>query len=406
MDIKSFDRINDNYMLFDKDSNGRVIYEYQLKNVVATGESLYYPNTLFKTMEYCNLIKPINETTMSLKTVIKEGKLIPEVAFTKIETDNMFFFVYNTDNYFHFMYDTLPYLITYNDVLKTDPNMKLLMNYPNPNKLDHYKFVIEMLEILGIKNDKIRLINNTTLYESIILSTSYTHDFDSNLPPRIEVYDFFKEIVNKFKYSAYAVNLPKKIYVSRRTWLHGDLSNIGTNYTSRRKMMNEDALVEFLVSKGYTEVFTENMSSEEKIVMFANAEKVIGAIGGGLCNVLFGNKNCDLISIVSPGFIEVNERFKYSFNNVNTTLFDKVSSFETTDLKTNMRVKVGSVVGEITNIDNDDITIAYSDTTIAGWNNDVEYKKKKVKAQDCEKLDNGLNSPWVVNLEEFKKLDL
>ena len=311
--------------LFDTDSNGRTIYIYQLNNVSPIGESLFYPNVLLNETNSSSIFNPINETTMSLKSIEKEyGDMKPSII-TKVENDNMFFFVYNTDNYFHFVYDTLPYLITYKELLKSDPNIKLLMNYPNSGKKEHYKFVMEFLAILDIDLSNIKIIDKNTEYNSVLISTSYTHDFNSNLPPRQEIYSFYKEIVNKFKYSVYSVNTPKKIYISRRSWLHGDYSNIGTNYTTRRKMINEDALVDLLSKEGYIEVFTENMSTVEKIVMFSNAESVIGAIGGGLCNILFSKETCKLIAIISPTFLEVNERFKFSFNNVNTLLFDNVN---------------------------------------------------------------------------------
>jgi len=138
--------------------------------------------------------------------------------------------------------------------------------------------------------------------------------------------------------------------------------------------------------------------------MFANAEHVVGAIGGGLCNVLFSNKKCKLTAIVSPHFLKVNNRFRYSFSNVNLQFFNSTRNTEHTKFKTYMRVKVKDIVGEITNINNDNITISYSDTPIAGWNHDVKYCTKIVKKRDCIKLDNGINSPWCANLNKLLPL--
>ena len=45
--------------------------------------------------------------------------------------------------------------------------------------------------------------------------------------------------------------MPKLVYISRRTWINKDKSNIGTDYTNRRKMMNEDLLVEELTKLGF-----------------------------------------------------------------------------------------------------------------------------------------------------------
>lgn len=232
--VKELKDIQNKNTLFEKDSNGREIIVYKLNNVVATGESLFYPNALFKAIETGEIFNPINETTMSLKKVVKQYNIPEQVPVNKIEDDNMFFFVYNTDNYYHFVYDSIPYLITYLELLKSDPNIKLLMNYPNPSKKEQYKFVIEFLELLGITDENIRIIDNETLYNTVIFSTSYTHDFDSNLQPRAEVYKFLQELAIDVKYAFDHKDTPKKIYISRRTWKHGDFSNIGTNYTTRR----------------------------------------------------------------------------------------------------------------------------------------------------------------------------
>ena len=83
-------------------------------------------------------------------------------------------------------------------------------------------------------------------------------------------------------------------------------------------MVNEDELVEILVRNGYVEVFTESLSTVDKIKLFYNAESIVGAIGGGICNVLFSKDSTNLLALISPTFLDVNSRFIFSLNNVNT----------------------------------------------------------------------------------------
>jgi hypothetical protein len=388
--------------LFSKDENNREINLYELVDVLITGESISYPNTLLYDINNDIIINPVNETTMSLKT-IKETKVFnnQNKNFKKTEDKTVFFYIYNFDNYYHFIYDSLPYLISYIDCRKTNKDIKLLMYYPY-GKDYFYRFVTEFLEILNINNDDIIIANEDTLYKKIIVSSSYTHGVDSNLPPRKEIYEQYQKIVKKIKPESF--NTPKKIYVSRRSWLHGDVSNIGTNYTLRRKLVNEDELVEILIKKGYSEVFTENLTTIEKIAMFANAEIVVGPIGGGICNVLFSNNNCKLTAIVSPYFLDVNQRFVHSFKNVDVFYFMESENLEKDEFKKYMRVKCDELVGEIIQVDSDEIKILYSDTKISGWNSDTEYKVMTKQKGRCTKLDNGLNSSWRINLNEIKKI--
>lgn len=412
MNMNCFTTHPNNCLLFPKDENGREIKIFEFNEITITGESLLYPNPVFYDTKQGKVYTPYKEGVMSLKGVEDNKEIRIDADYDNIENDPVFFFIYNTDNYYHFVYDSLPILISFLTLKKTIPHIKLLMNYPNSSKNEFYRFVTEFLELIGVKDD-IKLVSYKTLYKQVFVSNSYTHDIDSNLPPRQIIYDFYKMIVNTVKekrkneFKIY----PENIYVSRRTWMHNDQSNIGTNYTTRRKMMNENELVYKLVNNGYTEVFTELLSTEEKILLFANANNVIGAIGGGLCNVLFSHKNCKLISLNSPTFLDINRRFTYSFNNVNYIPFNYTYHTEKGHFKTNMRVKVGNTVGEIIKIDHsksdlvDSLAhISYSDTKIAGWNDTVKYNTRTVELKHCTRLDNGLNSPWAVNIPELEKL--
>lgn len=390
-------------IIFEKDENEREINIYKFTDVSAYGSTLY-PNCVFKSDT--DVINFSTEKVMSLNIELNSD--VP-----KLETDTMylsvieplFYFVYNTDNYYHFVYDTLPYLISYFELKKEIPNLKLLMNYPNYSKKEFYKFVTEFLELLDIKTEDILIIKQRHEYKEIYVSNSYTHGFKSNLPPRKEIYDFYQKIVEiaKSKSNSDIDSLPKKIYVSRRTWVHGDTSNIGTNYTTRRKLECEDELVNVLKDQNIQEVFTEQLSTIEKINMFNNAELVIGAIGGGLCNVLFGKPDLNLLCIVSPTFLDVNYRFKYCFDKVRCFYHDNTFHTEDSLWKKWMRVKIvtQNIIGEVEEVDDDMLTVCYTDESVAGWNNEMQLKKTKVRKDICSPLDNGLNSSWNFNLYNF-----
>ena len=153
--------------ILEKDDNNREINIYKTKNVCLTGHSIFYPNTLLKTDD--KLILPILERTMSLKCGTIYEKQNMEYNYTKTEikeivNEPLFFFIYNTDNYFHFLYDTLPYLISFFELKKELPKLKLLMQLPNPQKKEMYRFVLEFLEILDITNNNIVILNDKVFF--------------------------------------------------------------------------------------------------------------------------------------------------------------------------------------------------------------------------------------------------
>lgn len=388
------------YTLIEKDSNGRTIYIYKLLECFFGGENLSYPNLIVKSFKDKKIYEPIREQTMSLSLLTKEKKSFfsnPEKKFTK----PLFFFSFNFDNYFHFVYDTLPYLISFFEVKKKVTNLKLLVSNDKNSINGFYPFVKEFLKEYGIDEEDLVFLDANTVYNEIYFSSSYTHDYKSNLSPREEVYDFLKKIT-----PTSCDSTPKKIYVSRRSWLHNNFSNIGTNYTTRRKFSNEDEVVSFLTQKGFHEVFTENLSTVEKLQMFKNAEIVIGAIGGGICNVLFSNPETKLVSLVSPGFLEINQRFLYSLSKVNLTLFQKSFHIENDKYKRFMRVvsEKNNIVGEIVEVLTDTLIVQYTNEPVAGWNLDKKYEQIELEKKDCKILDFGLNSEWGVDMVEFEKL--
>jgi len=386
----------------DKDENDRDILISSLHDVQFVGDNLFYPNIMAHSHLDNETYRVIREKTMSLGNLSHEG----DIRFTeilKIEVTPVFFFVYNTDNYFHFVYDTLPYLITYNKIKGFDSSVKLLMNYPNPQATEFYRFVTEFLELFGITKEDILMVDGNTRYKHVYTSSSFTHDNDSNKPPRKEVYELFRGLIEDHK-DKFTNNFGKKIYISRRTWLHNDFSNIGTNYTNRRKLEVEDEVVDYLVTKGFTEVFTENLTTLEKLDLFSNAEYVVGSIGGGLCNVLFSPKETKLLTLVSPTFLDVNSRFIYSLNQVDNTLFNDTKHTEEGEFKNFMRIKSNDIVGEICEVGKSTVNVKYTKEKVSGWNSQNEFDITELKKSDCERLDNGLNSCWTLDLGSLKSL--
>ena len=404
MKITKLSDLNTFKRLLKEDINGRKVDIFKISEVIPF--ETFYPNFLFKGMvnNQYTFIKPIDERVMSLnfESVYEIDDV--SVDIKSFESNPLFYFIYNTDNYYHFVYDSLPYLISYLELKKEISNLKLLMNYPNHSKKEFYRFVLEFLEILNIKLDDIVIVDKNTKYDEIYISDSYTHGINSNLPPRSEIYDLYSNIVSIIKgLELSKKEFPKKIYISRRTWLNNDTSNIGTNYTTRRKLECEDELVSILDKNGYVEIFTETLSTIDKILLFDQVSEVIGSIGGGLCNILFSKKECKLISICSPTFLDINNRFKFCFTNVETLYYENSFHIENDYWKKWMRVKCENIVGEIEEVLDDSLIVSYTDNIVAGWNSEMEYKKVKLKKEECIALDYGLNSNWSINLDYFIK---
>lgn len=407
LDKKKYSNKEENYRFnfLNIDSNNREVDIHILNDCVLTGENLIYPNPLIYSCLDGVLYNPNDEIIMSLKDLDKKNNFHFSLKYDKIIDEEVFYFIYNTDNYYHFLYDTLPYLISYKFLKQNNNNLKLLMGYPNLIMKKNYKFVEEILQILDITEKDIIFVEDNTLYKKIFISSSYTHGIDSNLPPRNEIYELYDFMVDKIKNIHKFNHVGKKYYISRRSWIHSDYSNIGTNYTSRRKMINEDKLVEELQKNGFEEIFTENMSTLEKIILFSSSECIVGAIGGGMGNLLFSNKKVKSIVITSPEFLKINNRFKYSFINSNNIIFEDTFHVSKEEHKKFCRVKTNNgIVGEIIEINGDLLTINYSTNSVAGWNSEIEWNKAIINKRDVKLLDHGLNSEWECNIHSLLRI--
>ncbi len=353
------------------------------ENVSLTGLTTEYPNVLLYTGGY--LMQPVHEMTMSTQTTTEIQEYEPKVSdLILTKRGKYFFFIYNTENYFHFLYDSLPMLLEFLK-LRDDPEfagIKLLMS---PGSLK-YPFVYDCLHLLGITTDDIEYTSYGFQYECVVVVNSYTHDGQSNDPPHPDVW----ELYNRMKTAAFQtpIETPKKFYVSRRSWIHGDTTNIGTNYTTRRKIVVEDQWVEQLKSKGYEEVFCEKLSMAEKIQYFANATHIVGAIGGGMCNLVFSPPECCVLSINSPEFDTINSRFLYTMKHTNLT------QFKETQIASPLyrRVRIGNKIGEVYAIENGKIWIILGNGIT--WNDGTMW----VEESEVTYLDKGLNSPWYFDI--------
>ncbi|MHA2039400.1 MAG: glycosyltransferase family 61 protein [Promethearchaeota archaeon] len=400
---RKLSEVKEKFVFLEKDDNDRQINIYTLKDVNFVGQNLFYPNTVAFCTSDNKLFCPLEEKTMSLASLGTDDRLENFNKKTnKIYEKPVFFFVYNTDNYYHFLYDTLPYLISFLHLKKQHHDLKLLVNFPNTKNKKLYKFIVETFELLKISSNDLAFIDGKTKYKTVFISSSFTHGHNSNLPPRSEIHKVINLIKDSALQKKVKIDTPKKIYISRRSWKHNDFSNIGTNYTTRRKLECEDLLVEKLIDSGYKEVFCENLSMTEKIHLFHNAEKIVGPIGGGLVNALFSNKTTELFVICSPVFFDVNSRFKFSFDNVTTKYYEKTGHVEKDKIKKFMRVITkDNYVGEVIDVSSDHVIINYSDGSVAGWNNEIEFKKMACLKKNVKPLDCGLNSSWTFDVDDF-----
>lgn len=395
----------------DKDFTEREIGYSCIQNCVIVGRNSFYPNVLIYNNN--NLYSPYDEKVMSLNKdsfyddniyMLENIETLKDKNNNIEKYENVFFFIYNFDNYYHYLYDTIPYLYTYLELKTHTPELKLLINYPNKYKKDFYKFNTELLEKFVDRKDWL-IHNDKNIYKNLFISSSLTHGGFSNNQPRQEIYSLYNILKNRI----ISKEMPKLVYISRRTWINNDNSNIGTDYTTRRKMMNEDILVEELTKLGFIEIFAENLSIDEKINLFSKAELIVGSIGGGMANLLFSSKSTKSIVILTPYFMDINYRFKYSMEGSDIEYFNSVETYkQDNEVPLYCRAKIikkqseyYNKIGEIISYENEKYTLNISQNDVAGFNNNILFNNENFYKYELELLDKGLNSPYFIDIPKI-----
>ena len=340
---------------------------------------------------------PYDEQIMSMPSILTDmGQLEAPIA-TSHNKGLFFFFIFNLDNYYHFLYDTLPYLSHYFDLIKTHPSCTLLI----PEMHKWLPFQLEFLERLGIKASQcIRAIHQGS-YEHLYIPSSLTHGKDSmgNTLSNTTYLPEASILWNRLR-------IPNKFYISRRTHIHNDMSNIGTNYTLRRRCINEDAVVSAILAHGYKEIFCELLSTDEKIELFQKATHIIGFIGGGLANLLFSRGDTRVGCIETPDFLRINERFKYSMEHTNITYLPITYHAPYAgpySLYTRVEILQEPYTGRIGELlewnDEKGYRVNISNNDIAGFAHNQIFTEAWIPVIEIKPLDKGLNSPFECDIK-------
>jgi hypothetical protein len=183
-----------------------------------------------------------------------------------------------SNTYYHWLFDILPRIF----LLEKSGLMDEIETFVFPEL--KYDFQKESLLKIGFPSDKILEIKPNEYLEAKEMIVP-------SLPSKLGT-------VNKWSLDFLQSRLGElsskkennKIYISRK-------------YTSQRKLLNEDQIINYLKSEGYLIVFAEELSFEQQITLFANAYVVIAPHGSGLSNIIFCPTGTKVIELFYGDFI-------------------------------------------------------------------------------------------------------
>lgn len=188
-----------------------------------------------------------------------------------------------TENYYHFTLEILPKLFILKDFIHSS---KIIL--PKPVK----QFQLEFLEAFSELNFEIVEINPEFNIKTETLYCMGSLCPYSNHNPSI-LLQFSRYIKEKLKQKIYSSKEEnKRIYISRSD-------------AKYRRILNEEVVVSYLVSKGFSCIQLETYSVAKQIKIFSNAEIVIGAHGAALTNIIFCKPETKVIELFNTDYIHL-----------------------------------------------------------------------------------------------------
>ena len=189
------------------------------------------------------------------------------------------------NNYWHWLYDVLPRL----NICEKIQELKGINYFLTPNLKK--KFQVESLEKLNIPQNKLLSSEDFRHIKTKSLITTdhpyvLTNDahLDAQKIPRWIIEWLREKFLTKSKIDK---EYPKKIYIDR--------SDSKSNTAHLRSLINESEIKDFLKKKDFTLVRLEDLSFEDQIQYFNNAEYIIGLHGAGFANLTFCKNNTKVI---------------------------------------------------------------------------------------------------------------
>jgi hypothetical protein len=187
----------------------------------------------------------------------------------------------DTRNYYHWMCRVLPLVKSYRDFCQFH---KIDYFYTGSSPL--LPFHQETLEKLGIPQEKV--IRDDCQADRIVFGL-YNRSVDFGDAISKEAYTFSRNLFFRSDYLNLAQR-SKRYYIKRG----------GTN---RRRVLNEDQVIQFLSQYGFEPLIMDGKNIDEQASIFAEAEAIVAPHGAALTNLLFIQPGTVVIELFPYGYV-------------------------------------------------------------------------------------------------------
>ncbi|MGK7939840.1 MAG: DUF563 domain-containing protein [Crocosphaera sp.] len=239
------------------------IYTAILRDIIYYGQY----NSLFSTSKKLIFQSVISSGHFSKVDKLSLRKLYFGATKKLLGTYSVFRTMTTSSNYYHSLIDQIPRIYLLNQSEYKNEDIKLLISKPL-NQVEQF-----FLDKLLPSNIRTNLVNPKQLYhlERLIFPSIMSRRKAGYLP------------------KCYIDHLVSKVAPSRRRDKRNRIL-ISRSKAQSRKVINEKELLNLLEDYGFKKYCLEDLTIEEQIELFYDAEIVIAPHGAGLANLIFSDK--------------------------------------------------------------------------------------------------------------------
>lgn len=184
------------------------------------------------------------------------------------------------DNYGHWIVEGLPRIVQAADTVDLRGVRVALSRHPRMRDI-----YLDSLAAFGIGPEQaVWLEGRETWFRELIYPTPVTIQPWVKSPLILEAATRLRAMVGSDRG-------PSRLYVSRNRW-------------GRRRLINEAEVVALLAARGYRTVHPETLSFRDQVALFAGAERVVGAMGAALANILFAPEGVHLLALTNRDMVD------------------------------------------------------------------------------------------------------
>ena len=186
---------------------------------------------------------------------------------------------------------------------------------------NYYSNLTQFLpRIFFLNNNKIRIVinrNSSTKFRDFIKKILVSKKIDFSFTYLDEgFYKFTNSEMPQFFNLSKSINILRYILIPKKLESADKKIYVTREDSNYRKIINEADIIPILRFKGYKIINPQLYTIEDQIKIFSNVDKIIGAYGSNLANIIFCKPNTEILEIGPPFDEEYEKLFENRYKHL------------------------------------------------------------------------------------------